>query len=391
MRSDYSELAIKASQDGLVAYCKFITANDTGSTGAHQSGFHIHKSAWPLFFDAPGERGTNNEKFATIKWQDDFETTSRFIYYGTGTRNEYRLTRFGRGFPFLSDDDIGSLLVLCKIADDYYCAYVLETEQEIEDYLNFFGISPDKANGLIAELTRAPVNLQGLIDTYVRSLSSGFPSTAVLAAKARELFFSVSQHDEQSAIHNPDQLISDWVDTEYTLFKAVEKQVYSEELNTPFGDVEKLVGFANTVLNRRKSRAGKSLEHHLEKIFDINQLPYTAQGVTEGKKKPDFIIPSIEQYHDSSYPDDKLIFLGAKTTCKDRWRQVLNEAARIPHKHLFTLQQGISSNQLQEMKDENLTLVIPEKHLTAFPIEHREDILTLKNFIAYARATVSGR
>lgn len=388
MVSDYSELAIKASRDGLIAYCKFITANDTGSTGGHQAGYHIHKNAWPLFFDAPGERGSNAEKFITIKWQDDFETESRFIYYGTGTRNEYRLTRFGRGFPFLGDDDIGSLLVLCKIADDYYQAYVLETEQEIEDYLNFFGISPDKANGLISELTETPVNLQGLIDSYLQTLSGGFPATEALATKARDIFSSVSQHGEQSAIQNPDLLITDWIDTEYTLFKAVEKKFYSGELNTPFGDVEKLVGFANTVLNRRKSRAGKSLEHHLEKIFDINQLPYTSQGTTEGKKKPDFIIPSIELYHDSSYNASKLIFLGAKTTCKDRWRQVLNEAARIPHKHLFTLQQGISSNQLKEMKDENLTLVIPEKHLTTFPAEHREDILTLKNFISQAKATI---
>lgn len=388
MISDYSELAVKASQDSLVAYCKFITANDAGETGGHQAGYHIHKSAWPLFFDTPGKKGSNDEKFVKIQWQDDFETDSRFIYYGTGTRNEYRLTRFGRGFPFLGDDDIGSLLVICKIADDFYKAYVLSTEEEMESYLNFFGISPDKANGLISELTATPVNLQGLIDTYLRSLSDGFPATEALAAKAREIFFNVSQQNEKDVIQNPDLLITDWIDTEYMLFKAVEKKFYSEELTTPFGDVEKLVGFANTVLNRRKSRAGKSLEHHLEKIFDINQLPYTPQGITEGKKKPDFIIPSIELYHDNSYSDDKLIFLGAKTTCKDRWRQVLNEAARIPHKHLFTLQQGISSNQLKEMKDENLTLVIPEKHLTTFPAEHRDDILTLKNFISHAKATI---
>lgn len=52
--------------------------------------------------------------------------------------------------------------------------------------------------------------------------------------------------------------------------------------------------------------------------------------------------------------------LGAKTTCKDRWCQVLNEADRIPNKHLFTLQRGVTRNQLQEMKDEHLTLVVPK-------------------------------
>lgn len=54
------------------------------------------------------------------------------------------------------------------------------------------------------------------------------------------------------------------------------------------------------------------------------------------------------------FPANKLVFLGAKTTCKDRWRQVLNEADRIETKYLFTLQQGISKNQLREMKHEHL-------------------------------------
>jgi len=47
------------------------------------------------------------------------------------------------------------------------------------------------------------------------------------------------------------------------------------------------------------------------------------------------------------------------TTCKDRWRQVINEADRIPEKHLFTLQPTISKNQLREMTDEKVHLVVP--------------------------------
>lgn len=389
MISDFSESAIKVTEDGQTTYCKFITPNDTGSTGGHQSGYHISKTAWSLFFDSPGIRGANKDKTVIIQWQDDFETESRFTYYGTGTRNEYRLTRFGRGFPFLNDENIGSLLVMSKVADDHYKAYTLETEIEIENYLNFFGISPDKANGLIPELTATPTNLQRLIDDYIQSLSNGFPTTEILSIKAREIFFSANRQNEQFAARFPDLAITDWVNAEFDLFKAVERRIYSSQLTRPFSDVDKLVSFSNTVLNRRKSRAGKSLEHHLEKIFDVNNLPYTSQGITEGKKKPDFIIPSITLYHDNGFSDGKLVFLGAKTTCKDRWRQVLNEATRIPHKHLFTLQQGISSNQLQEMKDENLTLVVPEKHLFTFPAEHRADILTLKNFISQAKTTIS--
>ena len=94
--------AIQSCTESKVAFSKFITANDTGATGGHQTGFHIGKSSWSLFFDTPGEKGTNKEALIKIKWQNEFETDSRFVYYGKKTRNEYRLTRFGQGFPFLN-------------------------------------------------------------------------------------------------------------------------------------------------------------------------------------------------------------------------------------------------------------------------------------------------
>lgn len=77
--------------------------------------------------------------------------------------------------------------------------------------------------------------------------------------------------------------------------------------------------------------------------------------------------------------------LGAKTTCKDRWRQVLNEANRIDRKHLFTLQQGISRNQLAEMRDERLTLVVPNSNISLFDHEFHDNILSLNDFIGMVK------
>lgn len=88
------------------------------------------------------------------------------------------------------------------------------------------------------------------------------------------------------------------------------------------------------------------MEHHLATIFTAAKLEYEEQAITEDNKKPDFLFPSGEAYHNLLFPADKLVFLGAKITCKDRWRQVLNEANRIEIKYLFTLQQGSSKNQL---------------------------------------------
>ena len=53
--------------------------------------------------------------------------------------------------------------------------------------------------------------------------------------------------------------------------------------------------------------------------------------------------------------------LGAKSTLKDRWRQVLSEAERIDNKHLLTLEPGISENQTSEMQVKQLQLVLPRK------------------------------
>jgi hypothetical protein len=136
--------AIQSVQQSEIAFSKYITANDVGATGGHQAGFHIHKNSWQLIFDKPGEKGGNKDKFITIKWQGDFETKSRFIYYGSGTRNEYRLTGFGKGFPYKHDENIGDLLVLCKKSSDYYEAFVLTTDEEIDEFFAALNISSNE-------------------------------------------------------------------------------------------------------------------------------------------------------------------------------------------------------------------------------------------------------
>jgi hypothetical protein len=58
--------------------------------------------------------------------------------------------------------------------------------------------------------------------------------------------------------------------------------------------------------------------------------------------------------------------LGSKSSCKDRWRQVLSETERIPHKHLLTLEPGISENQTDEMRAKLLQLVLPASLHTTY-------------------------
>jgi len=383
------EKAIQSAQQSEISFSKFIKPNDTGSTGGHQAGFHMHKDSWPLFFATPGEKGANKDHFATIKWQDDFETTSRFIYYGVGTRDEYRLTRFGRSFPYLTDDNVGDLLILVKKSVDFFEAYILSSDEDIEDFFAALNISSTETNGIIPKQSEqtAEDRLLECFTAYVQSLNVDFPPTIDMATNARNCYISSHNLTDKQIKSNPDKEILNWLEAEYSLFKTIENDRYSDLIKNPFRSVESLVKTANSILNRRKSRAGKSLEHHLEEVFRVSQLLFQTQVKTENNKIPDFLFPNIESYHDTKFDEKKLILLASKTTCKDRWRQILNEADKIKTKHLFTLQQGISKNQLEEMEKYHVQLVIPKAYLSSFPIEHRANILTLEGFVKHVTST----
>ena len=70
--SEILNSAISKAQNAKHAFCRFITANDTGKNGSHQAGFYIPKCAAPLLFDTPGKKGENKDKLVKVKWQDDF-------------------------------------------------------------------------------------------------------------------------------------------------------------------------------------------------------------------------------------------------------------------------------------------------------------------------------
>ena len=95
--------------------------------------------------------------------------------------------------------------------------------------------------------------------------------------------------------------------------------------------------------------------------------------------------PTQASYRDPGFPKSKLRMLAVKTTCKDRWRQVLREADRIRVKHLLTLQEGVSVNQYRQMTESRVRLVVPEGHITKFRREIRAELITLGSFIQDVR------
>jgi hypothetical protein len=224
--------------------------------------------------------------------------------------------------------------------------------------------------------------LDSVIEPY---LTAGFPSTSVFSAIARNTLKDVSPYDE------PDDTLLRWIEQEEKLFKRLERHMVAKRLESGFRgegftDVEGFIQFSLSVHNRRKSRIGYALENHLEEIFKSHSLNYSRTKATENKSKPDFLFPNIDCYRNLDFPESRLTMLGVKSTCKDRWRQVLVEANRVQNKHLFTLEPGISDNQTQEMKVNNLQLVLPKRLHGTYKPQQQRWLMDLTSFIQLAKA-----
>ncbi len=386
----FDALSIDLETENQV-FAKFISANDAGSTGTHQCGIYFPSSAWSFLFDRQGEKDENLERQIFIRWQGDrnFVTESMAKWYGCGTRSEYRVTRFGRGFLLLNADTQGALMVLIREGDDRYSGYVIQDGDEIDATLALLGISASETNRIVrGDGYEVPGLEERDILSFVRDMlretPGEFPSTAAISGKAQ---YILERHYGQNRGMSPDARLIRLREIEFGIFRKLEDSMYGERLSRPFENVDDLVSFGNTVLNRRKSRSGKSLEHHLSYLISSEDIPFESQGIIEGVRRPDFIFPSVEAYCNPDYPSERLVFLAAKTTLKERWGEILREAGRIPNIFLATLQHPISNSQIREMTANSIRLVVPGRYHASFPREARPDLFSLGSFMDFVRQT----
>ena len=130
--------------------------------------------------------------------------------------------------------------------------------------------------------------------------------------------------DERIGLVEPDQ----WM-CEFELFKSVEEAVELRRLRKGFDNIEKFVKLALAITNRHKARTGRSLEWHIKVILD--------------------------------------------------------EADKIPVKHLLTLQEGIFTSEFERMTDAGVRLVVPRPTIQKFAKSIRPHLQTLESFIADVR------
>ncbi len=382
--------------DQWKVFIKWLSANDTGATEGHQSGIYIPKSVMASVFPSLDAQTTSNPDsyFKAVVDSDDVpEQTLRAIYYNQKTRNEKRITRWKEGVsytPFQDPERTGSIAILAFNADTngdveflraWVCGNLAEEnflEQQmgpIEPQFTYFDLGSTIFDGANPETKR-------LEQQYPDSWNEKFP-------KGEEIINYLFEQGFYRKLDVDSRLLKRRLH-EFGLFKLVERQHVLPLVKNGFEDVESFISIANSISNRRKSRSGRSLELHLEHIFnEENLVKYGTQCRTEGKKKPDFLFPSCSAYHDLAFPSEKVRSLAVKSTVKDRWRQILNEANRIDISYLFTTQEGVSENQFEEMKSEQVQLVVPAKLHEKYPKKIRSQILSLSQFIEETKTLVN--
>jgi hypothetical protein len=123
-----------------------------------------------------------------------------------------------------------------------------------------------------------------------------------------------------------------------------------------------LLSLSNT--QSRRSRAGKTFEAIIYKIYELLGYEYDSQSKVGRKifndvglgKKVDSILPSIEKFNKRR---NKTIIGTMKTTLRERWQEVAEEIERtkIPEIHLLTVDEDISESKAREMSKHNIVVV----------------------------------
>lgn len=402
--ADLSDWLDEQTSADRVWFLKRLSANDTGLTGGHQVGIYAPNNLmFDLFPSLNVRTPTDNMKaFFNVYIDSHMQLAEdvRVTWWNKGLRdtqsrkNECHITRLGQTV-YQDADSTGALTLLSfvRTAGDTQECHAWVCDNSIEEDLIEERTGPiEPGSFLIWEPTQ--MRHSDLFETRVYRSSchlqpgempvawrTAYPTGMEIVAKTVEM-----RPDAQLP---PDKRLLRRRACEYEIFLSIEEAIELPAIRGGFATIDDFIARAQTVLQRRKSRSGRSLELHarailLEEGF-VEGTHFEWQPRTEHGNAPDFLFPNVMAYQDAAFPVSKLRLLAAKTTCKDRWRQVAKEAERIPLKHLLTLQEGVSENQFRQMVEGGVQLVVPQGLVDRYPKAVRPHLVTLESFIGDVR------
>ena len=397
--------------EGVAA--KRLSAVEADETRSNQHEYHATKKV-QAFLGSPEEKTRIPARFLYLTDDDpDPIVEDAFLTLYNCRKGKPRAPEYHLYFPTTNvslNASEGDLLVIAKKRDGGLLVIIAENGSSIGRQIEWlFGFANLAHPGFSVKseleteqdriefasrfiLENIGIAVETSEDTYLDDMlsrfSGRFPTTREFSAYARSTLKDLSSQDQ------PDLVLMTWMEREEILFRTLERYLIADRLSQGFAgeastgvvDVDGFLSFSLSVQNRSKSRVGLALENHLELLFVENGLRYTRTAITENKAKPDFLFPGVTEYHNPAFNPLRLTMLGVKSTCKDRWRQVLAEADRINDKHLLTLETAISTHQTDEMATKRLQLVLPRSlHQTYTPAQQAW-LIDIASFTELVRA-----
>ena len=387
-----------ANSDKL--FVKKLSRNDTSwadDHGKHQAGFYIPRQIREADFFPTLHAGNPDKPHIfhaeiDVLWPQTGEPTSSGMRHYSNKGPEPHFTRLPKAlFQALTP---ASLLFAGRFSRPTAgCAYwivildsaeeeteLLETVLDIPSDFHYGLFEPssfesasrlqnDEKQDLIDRLQHAIRS--GSLDAMLREYG-GIPDPAMIAKDAREQWLRTNGFStfDPWVIPKPgDAIMEISRDIEFTLYRRYELQRRATELVAILagkGDLITAVVHHFTDIDRvflsasqqRKTRAGRSFEHHIAASLDAGNIRFVEQAVTGGRR-PDFVMPDLETLHRSDrLPIDAMV-LAAKTTLRERWKQVSSERLNCDV-FLATVDDRVAASSIREMAEVGIRLVVPE-------------------------------
>ena len=231
-------------------------------------------------------------------------------------------------------------------------------------------IQKDETEQLVNELSVALK--KGALAAFIASVSK-MPAPEILAAEAQRVFLQQNQLGDLNpyGMPNPgDAIMKISRDIEYSLYKRAERRYRAAEviriITSGGADIVSSVvrGFPDldatflSASQHRKSRAGRSFEQHIARLLRDGKISFEEQAVTGGRR-PDFVLPSLVTLISKKRTFDEALVLSAKTTLRERWKQVAMEKFNCAL-FLATVDDRVSSAAIDDMSTQGIHLVVPE-------------------------------
>jgi hypothetical protein len=395
-----------------IAY-KRLSAVEVDPDSSHQHEFHADALRRQLGFG--DERVSGNLRLAIYgsdEVGDAISTRGTFTLYDArqahATRTEWRLYY---SIPELEAAQPGDLLVLFREPDDFLSGIVARPGSVVEAQLvrlleagapidpgrfrfrDSPVLAPDDAASMreaMAPTPATPMDYPNAVADLIAGLAvrGEMPTTLEMAELAA---MAVSREHGDLV---PDLAVYHGLQGETDIFFALEDRVYSPrlaQLQASRADLAEVSSFILGLVQSRRSRRGQSLQNHFARLLRLEGIPHAAQCETEPGERPDFVFPGCAEYHDRAFPSARLQMVACKSTARERWRQVLNEAVRIPEKHLLTVDGGLTLATVAAMRSAAISVFMPSPIITSRYPSDAWDIGTVGELIERLHATAGAR